>query len=175
MVLGFVLKMHVAAAAMLGAAMLLITRRIKPERVFAELDWTIIAFFGGLFVITAAVGKNPAFDYVVLRGMPLVGQEAGRFSIFTAILSNLISNVPAVMTMRPLVGWFADQEKAWLVMAMASTFAGNLTLLGSVANLIVVEAAGRLGIRIRFIDYLKVGLPTTALTIAIGTILLAWT
>lgn len=175
MILGFILKMHVAAAAMLGATILLTTRRIKPERVFAELDWTIIAFFGGLFVITEAIGKNPAFEFLVLRGMPLVGQDMGRFAFFTVILSNLVSNVPAVMVMRPLAGWFADPEKAWLAMAMASTFAGNLTLLGSVANLIVAESAARYGVRIRFVDYLKVGLPTTACTVAVGAFVLAWT
>lgn len=165
----FVMDMPVYEAAMLGAALLLITRRIKPERVFAELDWTIIAFFGGLFVITAAVARTEAFQFFVQKGMPLVGGSLANFSIFTLILSNLISNVPAVMLMRPLVSYFDNPEKAWLVMAMASTYAGNLTLLGSVANLIVAEGAKRFGIEIRFIDYLKVGLPVTIITIAVGT------
>jgi len=79
------------------------------------------------------------------------------------------------MLLRPLVDWFADKEKAWLVMAMASTYAGNLTLLGSVANLIVAESAGKYGIRIRFGRYLKIGLPVTIATIAIGTAWLALT
>lgn len=165
----FVLDMPVYEAAMLGAALLLITRRIKPERVFAELDWTIIAFFGGLFIITAAVARTDAFQFFVQKGMPLVGGSLANFSIFTLLLSNLISNVPAVMLMRPLVSYFDNPEKAWLVMAMASTYAGNLTLLGSVANLIVAEGAKRFGVEIRFIDYLKVGLPVTLITIAFGT------
>jgi Na+/H+ antiporter NhaD/arsenite permease-like protein len=79
------------------------------------------------------------------------------------------------MLMRPLVDFFADKEKAWLVMAMASTYAGNLTLLGSVANLIVAESAKKYGVEISFGTYLKVGLPTTILTVAVGAAWLAWT
>jgi Na+/H+ antiporter NhaD/arsenite permease-like protein len=175
MLAAFLANVPVAGAAMGAAAMLLTTRRIKPERVFAELDWTIIAFFGGLFVITEAVAQGSAFKILVDKGLPMVGQDMTRFSVFTVALSNLISNVPAVMLMRPLVDFFADKEKAWLVMAMASTYAGNLTLLGSVANLIVAESAKRYGVSITFGTYLKAGLPTTILTVAAGAAWLAWT
>ncbi len=171
MTAAFLSGLNVAAGAMAGAAILLTTRRVKPERVFAELDWTIIAFFGGLFIITESVARTGAFAFVVEKGMGAVGQSMGRFSVFTVVLSNLVSNVPAVMLLRPLVDWFADKEKAWLVMAMASTYAGNLTLLGSVANLIVAETAKRYGVEVKFGAYLKAGLPTTLITTAIGV---AW-
>ncbi len=171
MTAAFLMDAPVFAAAMAGAALLLVTRRVKSERVFAELDWTIIAFFGGLFIITAAVARTPAFAFLVDRGLPAVGQSMARFSVFTLILSNLVSNVPAVMLLRPLAEHFADAEKAWLVMAMAATYAGNLTLLGSVANLIVAEIAGRYGITVSFRAYLAAGLPVTLVTTAIGV---AW-
>lgn len=171
MTVAFLLDAPVFAAAMAGAALLLVTRRVKTERVFAELDWTIIAFFGGLFIITAAVARTPAFAFLVDRGLPAVGQSMARFSVFTLVLSNLVSNVPAVMLLRPLAEHFADAEKAWLVMAMAATYAGNLTLLGSVANLIVAEIAGRYGITVSFRAYLAAGLPVTMVTTAIGV---AW-
>jgi Na+/H+ antiporter NhaD/arsenite permease-like protein len=171
MIAAFLTEIPVAVASMVAAGLLLTTRRVKPERVFAELDWTIIAFFGGLFVITEAIARSSGFDFLVARGLPAVGQDMARFSVFTLVLSNLVSNVPAVMLMRPLVDFFADREKAWLVMAMASTFAGNLTLLGSVANLIVAETGKRYGIEIGFGEYLKAGLPTTILTTALGV---AW-
>lgn len=171
MTVAFLLDAPVFAAAMAGAALLLVTRRVKTERVFAELDWTIIAFFGGLFIITAAVARTPAFAFLVDRGLPAVGQSMARFSVFTLVLSNLVSNVPAVMLLRPLAEHFADAEKAWLVMAMAATYAGNLTLLGSVANLIVAEIAGRYGITVSFRAYLAAGLPVTLVTTAIGV---AW-
>jgi Na+/H+ antiporter NhaD/arsenite permease-like protein len=175
MIIAFFLNAPVYAAAMVAAALLLTTRRVKPERVFAELDWTIIAFFGGLFIITAAVAKTEAFSWFVAKALPLVGQSMAGLSAFTLVLSNLISNVPAVMLMRPLAQYFADTEKFYLILAMASTYAGNLTLLGSVANLIVAESAKRFDIDISFGTYLKVGLPTTLVTIMLGTLYLMFT
>ncbi|ULQ60459.1 hypothetical protein K7I13_03880 [Brucepastera parasyntrophica] len=175
MTLACIFNFPVAAAAMLGAAILLITRRIRPEKVFAELDWSIIVFFAGLFVITDAVSRTSVFAFFVEHGSSVVGQNMVRFSVFTAILSNLVSNVPAVMLLKPLTGWFADAEQAWLVMAMASTFAGNLTLLGSVANLIVAETAKRYGVEIKFSTYLKAGIPVTLVTLVIGILWLLFT
>ena len=89
-------------------------------------------------------------------------------SVFTAVLSNLVSNVPAVLVFKPLVPKLADPVRAWLTLAMSSTLAGNLTLLGSVANLIVVENARREGVALSFGEYLRVGVPVTLLTLALG-------
>ncbi|HRY73164.1 MAG TPA: hypothetical protein P5165_08065, partial [Spirochaetia bacterium] len=191
-------------ASLVAAALLLVTRRVKPERVFAEVDFSLLVFFAGLFVITKTVEGTGAFRLLVERSMPLVsggaaatgtgaaaggaaavggaaaglgaaggiagGAALGRFAILTALFSNLVSNVPTVMLFRPLVAWFPDAQKAWLVLAMASTYAGNLTLLGSVANLIVAESAKRRGVDLSFGKYLKAGLPITVLTTAIGTL-----
>jgi len=84
------------------------------------------------------------------------------------MLSNLVSNVPAVLVLKPFLGTLADPHRAWLVVAMASTLAGNLTLLGSVANLIVVEGARARGVAIGFWDHFRVGAPLTVLTILLG-------
>ena len=89
----------------------------------------------------------------------------------TAVLSNLVSNVPAVLLLKPFVGGLPDPATAWLVIAMASTLAGNFTVLGSIANLIVVEKAARRGVAIGFWDYFRVGAPLTVLTIALGATL----
>jgi Na+/H+ antiporter NhaD/arsenite permease-like protein len=86
----------------------------------------------------------------------------------TALLSNLVSNVPAVLVLRPFVQGLPDQQHVWLVIAMASTLAGNLTLVGSVANLIVAERARAAGIEISFAAYLRIGLPLTLVTLAAG-------
>lgn len=173
MILAFVSGVPVAAAAAGGAAILLITRRIKPERVFRELDWTIIVFFSGLFVLSEAVSRTPAFSYLVGRGASVAGRSPVLLAAFTALISNLVSNVPAVMLMRPLVPLFADPERTWLTLAMASTYAGNLTLVGSVANLIVAEGAKTRGVELSFGSYFKAGAPITLATIAIGTAWLA--
>jgi Na+/H+ antiporter NhaD/arsenite permease-like protein len=84
------------------------------------------------------------------------------------LLSNMTSNVPAVMLLSRMIPHLPDPREAWLTLAMASTLAGNLTILGSIANLIVVEGARRRGIRISFLEYLRVGLPVTLLTLAFG-------
>jgi Na+/H+ antiporter NhaD/arsenite permease-like protein len=164
-----------AVAALSAAAILLVTRRVKPERVFAEVDFTLLVFFSGLFVITKTVEGTEAFAWLFGKATPVLGGGGQGplwiLSGLTAAFSNIISNVPAVMLERPLMGLFPDQGQAWALLALSSTFAGNLTLLGSVANLIVAEGAGRAGIKLGFMKYLKVGLPLTIATLAIGT---AW-
>jgi Na+/H+ antiporter NhaD/arsenite permease-like protein len=92
-------------------------------------------------------------------------------SFVTAVLSNLVSNVPAVLVLRPFIAHTGDPDRAWLIVAMASTLAGNLTILGSVANLIVVQGARSRGVTIGFWAYFWVGAPLTVLTILIGA---AW-
>ena len=92
-------------------------------------------------------------------------------SVVAAVLSNLVSNVPAVLLFKPIYPQISQGMSTGLVLASASTLAGNLTLLGSIANLIVIEQARREGIEISFIDYLKVGLPVTLVTLAID---IAW-
>jgi Na+/H+ antiporter NhaD/arsenite permease-like protein len=94
-------------------------------------------------------------------------------SIVTAVLSNLVSNVPAVLVLRPIVASLHDPQKVWLTIAMASTLAGNFTLLGSVANLIVAQSAQGRGVAITFWDYFKVGAPLTATTIIVGILWLS--
>jgi len=84
------------------------------------------------------------------------------------VLSNLVSNVPAVLVLKPFVQSLADPRAAWLTLAMAATLAGNFTILGSIANLIVVQRARRYGIEIGFWTYFKVGAPLTVITIGIG-------
>jgi Na+/H+ antiporter NhaD/arsenite permease-like protein len=89
----------------------------------------------------------------------------------SVLVSNLVSNVPAVLLFKPLMEVMPQKELAWLALAMSSTLAGNLTVLGSVANLIVVENSRRVGIDLSFVEYLKVGAPLTVLTTSFG---IAW-
>ena len=92
-------------------------------------------------------------------------------SLFAALLSNLVSNVPAVLVFKGFVPHLPDPPRAWLTLAMASTLAGNLTVLGSVANLIVVQRA-RQTVEIGFTEYARAGVPLTVLTLATGIWLL---
>ncbi len=172
MLVFFFVGWPVAKVAIVTGAALLITRRVKPEKVYREIDWSLLVLFAGLFVVIAGVEK-------VLFSQNLVGiverlrlDEVAVLSIASAVLSNLVSNVPAVLVFKPLVTALPHATRAWLALAMSSTLAGNLTLLGSIANLIVVERS-RNTVKISFLEYFKVGLPLTVLTLAVGIVLLS--
>ena len=149
LVIGLVAGMPVPLAALGAASVLLVTRRIKPARVFQEIDWSLLVFFSGLFVVTFAAERLGVTD-AVFGWLQRTGTDVVELSIVAAVVSNVVSNVPAVLLLRPVVEALARPEAGWLTLAMATTLAGNLTLLGSVANLIVAESAGRAGVRLSF-------------------------
>jgi Na+/H+ antiporter NhaD/arsenite permease-like protein len=164
----FLANAPVPLAAFLAAAAMLATRRLKPERVFATVDWQLLVFFAGLFAVTGSLEVQGLSAQLFALLAPVAHAGLVPFGIATAALSNLISNVPAVLLLQGLAPAFASAQRGWLMLAAASTLAGNLTLLGSVANLIVAEVAGRWGVRITFLAYLRVGLPITALTLLVA-------
>lgn len=163
----------VATVAIVAGALLLITRRVKPEKVYHEIDWSLLAMFAGLFIVVAGVEKTSIEKDLFTFASQFRLDRIGVLSTFSAVLSNIVSNVPAVLVFRPIVPKLADPQLGWLTLAMSSTLAGNLTLLGSVANLIVVQRARR-DIHISFWDYCRVGVPLTVLSLAAGTAWLAW-
>ena len=155
-------------AAILGGSLLFVTRRVKPERIYSDIDWSLLLLFVGLFVVVAAMEKTVLTPdrLAHVRDLPL--NRTPVLALTTAVLSNLVSNVPAVMVLRPLIEHLADPRHGWLVLGMASTLAGNFTILGSVANLIVVQGAARRGVRIGFWTYFLIGAPVTILSLALG-------
>jgi len=171
MLVAFLLGAPIPIAALAAAAGLFITRRIDPDEILPQVDWSLLVFFSGLFVVTGALSFTHWSDQLFALVEPIARAGVAPLSIITVILSNLVSNVPAVLLFRPLVPHFADPTRVWLTLAMASTFAGNLTLLGSVANLIVAESARARGVKLSFGEYLKAGVPITVLTLIVG---IAW-
>jgi Na+/H+ antiporter NhaD/arsenite permease-like protein len=163
-----------AKAAIIVGALLLLTRRVKSARVYAEIDWSLLLMFAGLFIIVAGAERELLTPQVVDAVGRLHLATVPVLSLVTAMLSNVVSNVPAVLLLKPFVSALPDHERAWLVIAMASTLAGNFTVLGSIANLIVVEKAARRGVMIGFWDYFRVGAPLTVLTLLVGTLWLMW-
>ncbi len=157
----------------LGAAAVLLLGRTKPERVYREIDWSLLVLFTGLFVVVHAFQVHVVAEWGIDGWGWLLQRPVDLLSLVSAGLSNLVSNVPAVLLMEPVMKTVpeASREAAWLALAMSSTFAGNLTVLGSVANLIVVENAQREGVTVSFWEYCKVGVPLTILTLALG---IAW-
>jgi Na+/H+ antiporter NhaD/arsenite permease-like protein len=167
--IGFLAGVAPAMMAAIGAALLLITRTTEPKRVYGEIDWGLLVFFVGLFIIVAGAEEAGLTAAAFER---IAALDLHRLPIFvpvTAILSNLVSNVPAVMLLRTVISAFPDPKLGWLVLAMASTLAGNLTITGSIANIIVVERAAAEGVEIGFGEYFRVGLPITLGTLLIGS------
>jgi Na+/H+ antiporter NhaD/arsenite permease-like protein len=157
----------------LGSAAVLLLGRIKPKKVYREIDWSLLVMFGGLFIIVHAFQVHVVARWGIDGWGWLLHRPVGLMSLVSAGLSNLVSNVPAVLLMEPVLQAVpeASRETAWLALAMSSTLAGNLTVIGSVANLIVVENAQREGVTVSFWEYCKVGVPLTMLTLALGV---AW-
>ena len=171
MLVALVLGTPVPLAAALAAAVLLITRRTDPAHVFQEIDWALLVFFSALFVVTGAISASGLGEQLFRLLRPYADGGPGPLTAVSLVLSNLVSNVPAVMLFRPIVPTLANAHDAWLTLAMATTFAGNLTLLGSVANLIVAEIARGRGVHLSFTEYLKAGTPIAILSLLLGV---AW-
>jgi len=164
----FLAGVDTALVAAGGAAVLLLTRRVKPEKVYRLIDWGLLTLFIGLFVVIAGI-ERVGLDRVFFEWLQPIGIDSvAGLSAVAAALSNLTSNVPAVMLFSRVVPHLPDPRTSWLTLAMSSTLAGNLTILGSIANLIVVEGARRRGVRISFVEYLRIGVPVTILTLAFG-------
>jgi Na+/H+ antiporter NhaD/arsenite permease-like protein len=164
----------VPLCAVLAAAVLLISRRTAPEHVFQEIDWALLVFFSSLFVVTGAIGTSGFGARLFAFLQPCANGGPGPLTVASVVLSNIVSNVPAVMLFRPIVPLLDQPHTAWLTLAMATTLAGNLTLLGSVANLIVAEIARGRGVHLSFTEYLKAGTPIAVLTLLIGVAWLGW-
>lgn len=160
LLIAFLVGFPTAEATLIAAGLLLVTRRIKPDRILQKVDWDLLLMFSGLFILTEGVQKLGALNWFA----QFVDSP---FSILgvTALLSNLVSNVPAVLLLHHLIPH--PDDRTWLLLAASSTLAGNLTLLGSVANLIVAEAVAKQGYRLSFWEHLRFGLPLTAITLAL--------
>jgi Na+/H+ antiporter NhaD/arsenite permease-like protein len=170
---GFLIGFPPALVAAVGAAVILISRTMEPRLVYDEVDWGLLVFFVGLFVIVGGAEKVGIVDGMLDIAQTWNLHRAAIFPAVTAVMSNIVSNVPAVMLLKAVVPGFPDPHRAWLMLAMASTLAGNLTITGSIANIIVVERA-RGEVTIGFRDYLKAGVPITFLTLLVGVAWLSW-
>jgi len=159
-----------------GALMVAIAQR-DPAFAVERVDWDLLLLFSGLFVVMRGLEATGAVAWIDQRAFAFAqggseGLTGGVVSGVMVLLSNLISNVPAVMLWRDVVPHLPHAELMWRMVAMSSTFAGNLLLIGSVANLIVAERAESRGIRIGFGEYARVGVPVTLLTVVWGTAVL---
>jgi Na+/H+ antiporter NhaD/arsenite permease-like protein len=158
--------------AITAAAILIAIAQRDPSEAFEKVEWSLLVFFAALFVVMRGARDLPLVQSLTsAAGAQMTGvrlHDALITSGAMAALSNVVSNVPAVILWLPVVPTLGGSTFIWLVMAMSSTFAGNLTLLGSMANLIVAERAEARGEQLGFGEYLRAGVPVTLLTLAWG-------
>jgi Na+/H+ antiporter NhaD/arsenite permease-like protein len=173
--IGFVGGLNLPWTALAGGALVMVLARRDTPEVLKLVDWHLLLFFAALFVVVEGLNSTGLPDqmFAGFRGLfgSSPGAQAWNFAWFSALGSNVFSNVPFVLVAGKWVNGFAQPELMWKVMALATTFAGNLTILGSVANVIVVESARR-HVEVRFWDYARFGIPVTVLTTIVGMIIL---
>jgi Na+/H+ antiporter NhaD/arsenite permease-like protein len=162
-----------------GAVMLAVARR-DPRPALEKVEWELLLFFGALFVVMRGLEASGTVDSINAEGARAIA-AGGRWTLAASVsgvmlvLSNLISNVPAVLLWRNLVPTLPDPHLVWQVMAMSATFAGNLLLIGSMANLIVAERAETRGVKLGYWEYARAGIPVTLVTLVWGVAILVLT
>jgi Na+/H+ antiporter NhaD/arsenite permease-like protein len=150
--------------ALAGAGVLLTSRKLHSRQMLGLVDWNLLVLFVGLFVVNAALQHTGlpqrALQQLLAWGVPLL--HRGAWLTLGFILSNLVSNVPAVMLLLP-----STPARLGPGLALATTFAGNLFLVGSIANLIVADAAQRRGLRLGWREHARIGAPLALLTLGL--------
>lgn len=170
-----------AGVALVAMAIEGIVTQTSPSWVFKEVDWNLIGWFAGTFIVMVTFGKT---EITAQLWSGFIGADADftaigpllKLTVAVLVLSNIVSNVPLILLMAPDILAMSDpheQEYVWVVVAWVSTVAGNLTLLGSAANIIVAELNTTR--HLTFLQYLKFGFPTTLLVVALGLVILQGT
>jgi Na+/H+ antiporter NhaD/arsenite permease-like protein len=166
----YVLGGHLAWTATAAFVLLMLIHRRDTRQLWPRIDWSLLLFFGGLFVVVEGLRSSGVPEALFARFPLGAGGEGpagwARLALIFLIGSNVVSNVPFILVVADQMNTLRDPTLGWELLAMASTFAGNLTLLGSVANIIVAEAGRDVG-GIGFWQYLRVGFP-----LAVGSTLM---
>src|SRR5438874_4169052 len=172
---GFIAGLNLAWTALAGAALVMVLAKRDTHHVLKLVDWHLLLFFAALFVVVDGLSDTGLLDAIYRRLQPVFGStvstQSWNLAWFSAAGSNIFSNVPFVLVAGKWIGRFNNPGLMWKVLALSTTFAGNLTIVGSVANMIVIESA-REHLEVSFWDYARVGIPITILTTAAGLLLL---
>lgn len=172
---GFLAGLNLPWTALAGGALIMVAARRDTHPVLKLVDWHLLVFFAALFIVVEGLSATGLPDRIYQRVQWVFGNsadsQAWNFAWFSEAGSNIFSNVPFVLVAGKWIHNFAQPELTWKVMALATTFAGNLTILGSVANIIVLESA-RAHAEVGFWDYARYGIPVTILTSIAGMAIL---
>lgn len=169
---GKILDLPLCVLAMVASSLAILLSDHKPAELMKGVDWVLLLFFASLFIVVGAVGHTGVLDFMF--NLPLQDNLTGILSIhgISLVMSQILSNVPYTVLMLPLMHT-ADSQTLWLALASASTLAGNATILGAMANIIVIESADKLGVKITFREFLKSGILVTLATYAISLLFLS--
>jgi len=170
-VAGFFSGLHLGFTTLAGALVLIVADRREPRDIFARVDWALLVFFCCLFIVVEGLAGTGLVEKLWSDALPFLSlSRPGGLALFTGLMSlgsNLVSNVPMVLLIGPHLGELGPEKAGWVLLAFTTTVAGNLTLIGSVANIIVAEGA-KSHYELGFFEYLRFGFVSTLLVLAVG-------
>jgi Na+/H+ antiporter NhaD/arsenite permease-like protein len=166
--LGKLLHLSIPVISLVGASLILIFGRVKPSQVVKNVDWVLLLFFASLFIVVEGAVKTGWMDFFI-HSQPLTNDLSGIVKLhgLSLLMSQIVSNVPYTVMMIPVIKSMPG-EVLWLSLASASTLAGNATIIGAMANLIVIESAEKQHVKIRFLEFFKIGIVVTLLSFVIS-------
>jgi Na+/H+ antiporter NhaD/arsenite permease-like protein len=165
---GKLLHLPIPVIALVGASLILIFGKVKPSQVIKNVDWVLLLFFASLFIVVEGAVKTGLMDFF-MQSEGLTGNLGGIVKLhgLSLFMSQIVSNVPFTVMMLPVLKAMSN-EILWLTLASASTLAGNATIIGAMANLIVIESADKQHVKIRFWEFFKVGIVVTLISFLIS-------
>ena len=174
---GFLAGFDLGATTLAGVVALFLFERREPREAIGQVDGSLLLFFAGLFVAVEGFSRSGLPDRAWATVAPLLSLDTvpglAALTATLAVGSNVVSNVPLVLLVGHGLAGLGHPDRAWMVLGFVTTVAGNLTLVGSVANIIVAEQA-RGEYELGFFEYLRVGFPSTILVLAAGVPVLVW-
>lgn len=171
---GFLGGLHLGYTTLFGVMILILADRKDPREVMARVDWSLLVFFCGLFIVMAGLARTGIVEKAFTATVRFAPTDATGLAVFTAVMTigaNLLSNVPMVLLTGPHLDQLGAGAMGWVLLSFTTTVAGNFTLLGSVANIIVAERA-RDHYNMGFFEYLRFGLVSTLIVLGAGVTLI---
>lgn len=165
--LGKILSLSIPIIALTEASLILLLGRAKPSLVIKDIDWVLLLFFASLFILVSSIQSLGLLDsFINIELTENLSSIVGLHSL-SLIMSQILSNVPYTVLMVPLME-VLNNENLWLSLASSATLAGNATIIGAMANLIVIESSEKEGVKISFWEFFKVGIITTIITLILS-------
>lgn len=167
---GKILSLSIPIIALIGASLILLFGKAKPSSVIKDVDWVLLLFFASLFILVSSIQSLGLLDsFINIELNENLSSIIGLHSL-SLVMSQILSNVPYTVLMTPIMD-VVNNENLWLALASSATLAGNATIIGAMANLIVIESAEKENVKINFWEFFKIGIVTTLITLILSIFL----